>query len=38
MTDKNDKIIEFDRIQADVPCSGDGTLRKNVDAIYSWTL
>ena len=27
----------FDRILADVPCSGDGTLRKNLDAWKKWT-
>lgn len=30
--------LEFDRILADVPCSGDGTLRKNPDAILKWNL
>jgi 16S rRNA C967 or C1407 C5-methylase (RsmB/RsmF family) len=28
----------FDRILADVPCSGDGTLRKNCEIWNSWTL
>ena len=28
----------FDRILADVPCSGDGTLRKNGEIWKSWTL
>lgn len=28
----------FDRILCDVPCSGDGTLRKNPDAIAKWTI
>lgn len=29
--------LRFDRILADVPCSGDGTLRKNVGIWKSWT-
>lgn len=29
--------LEFDRILADVPCSGDGTLRKNIDIWMNWT-
>lgn len=28
--------LKFDRILADVPCSGDGTLRKNVDLWRNW--
>jgi len=28
-TDKNNNTLKFDRILCDVPCSGDGTLRKN---------
>ena len=36
MTDTSDKSkkvnLKFDRILCDVPCSGDGTLRKNADA------
>ncbi|KAG5673382.1 hypothetical protein PVAND_003438 [Polypedilum vanderplanki] len=30
------KIIKFDRILADVPCSGDGTMRKNPDIWFKW--
>ena len=30
------KLVKFDRVLADVPCSGDGTLRKNVDAWQKW--
>jgi tRNA (cytosine34-C5)-methyltransferase len=30
------KSVKFDRILCDVPCSGDGTLRKNVDAWQRW--
>lgn len=39
MKDKNDEtqLIKFDRILADVPCSGDGTLRKNPDIWFKWT-
>jgi 16S rRNA C967 or C1407 C5-methylase (RsmB/RsmF family) len=29
-TDKNNNTLKFDRILCDVPCSGDGTLRKNM--------
>ena len=28
---------QFDLILADVPCSGDGTTRKNIDACNSWS-
>ncbi|KXJ85525.1 S-adenosyl-L-methionine-dependent methyltransferase [Microdochium bolleyi] len=28
--------LKFDRILADVPCSGDGTLRKNVELWRNW--
>ena len=28
--------IKFDRILCDVPCSGDGTLRKNFDVWAKW--
>jgi len=28
--------LEYDRILADVPCSGDGTLRKNPDVWNTW--
>lgn len=31
-------IAEFDRIVCDVPCSGDGTLRKSPDAGPRWNL
>ncbi|KZO98510.1 S-adenosyl-L-methionine-dependent methyltransferase [Calocera viscosa TUFC12733] len=30
--------LKFDRILADVPCSGDGTLRKNVNIWRDWSL
>lgn len=28
--------MKFDRILCDVPCSGDGTLRKNLDVWMKW--
>jgi multisite-specific tRNA:(cytosine-C5)-methyltransferase len=31
------RYLKFDRILADVPCSGDGTLRKNVNLWNDWT-
>ncbi|KAJ4390734.1 tRNA (cytosine-5-)-methyltransferase ncl1 [Gnomoniopsis smithogilvyi] len=33
---KRPKYLKFDRILADVPCSGDGTMRKNVAIWNSW--
>lgn len=30
------RYLKFDRILADVPCSGDGTLRKNVNLWNDW--
>ncbi|KAI1179403.1 S-adenosyl-L-methionine-dependent methyltransferase [Nemania sp. FL0916] len=30
------RYLKFDRILADVPCSGDGTLRKNIDLWKFW--
>ncbi|CCE62440.1 hypothetical protein TPHA_0C02870 [Tetrapisispora phaffii CBS 4417] len=35
-TDSND-FLKFDRILCDVPCSGDGTMRKNVNVWRDWT-
>lgn len=35
--DKDGKIIKYDRILADVPCTGDGTLRKNIEIWKKWT-
>ena len=32
-----DEILKFDRVLADVPCSGDGTLRKNELIWKNWT-
>ncbi|EPE31126.1 S-adenosyl-L-methionine-dependent methyltransferase [Glarea lozoyensis ATCC 20868] len=31
------RYLKFDRILADVPCSGDGTMRKNVNLWKDWT-
>ncbi|KAL2316128.1 Multisite-specific tRNA:(cytosine-C(5))-methyltransferase trm4b [Schizosaccharomyces pombe] len=31
------KILKFDRILADVPCSGDGTFRKNLSLWREWS-
>jgi tRNA (cytosine34-C5)-methyltransferase len=30
------EVLKFDRILCDVPCSGDGTLRKNPDIWKKW--
>lgn len=30
------KKLKFDRILCDVPCSGDGTIRKNIDVWKKW--
>ena len=34
---KKQQQLLFDRILCDVPCSGDGTLRKNLGIWKSWT-
>ena len=34
---KQPKFLKFDRILADVPCSGDGTLRKNANLWKDWS-
>ncbi|KAG8964058.1 hypothetical protein FRC03_002264 [Tulasnella sp. 419] len=34
----NNKSLSFDRILCDVPCSGDGTLRKNVGIWKVWNV
>ncbi|KAF2465589.1 S-adenosyl-L-methionine-dependent methyltransferase [Lindgomyces ingoldianus] len=31
------KYLKFDRVLADVPCSGDGTTRKNTNVWQKWT-
>lgn len=33
----NPRLLKFDRILCDVPCSGDGTLRKNADIWLKWS-
>ncbi|KAH9887114.1 S-adenosyl-L-methionine-dependent methyltransferase [Xylariomycetidae sp. FL2044] len=33
---KKNQYLKFDRILADVPCSGDGTMRKNVTLWNDW--
>lgn len=41
MTIKNSgrlEYLKFDRILADVPCSGDGTMRKNPDIWTRWSI
>ncbi|XP_076257747.1 tRNA (cytosine(34)-C(5))-methyltransferase Nsun2 [Rhynchophorus ferrugineus] len=37
LSDGSTQQIQFDRILCDVPCSGDGTLRKNPDIWMKWT-
>nr|XP_046272886.1 RNA cytosine C(5)-methyltransferase NSUN2 [Scatophagus argus] len=39
MINSNSKkdILFYDRILCDVPCSGDGTMRKNIDVWKKWT-
>ena len=35
-TDNKPRYLKFDRILADVPCSGDGTVRKNANLWKDW--
>jgi len=35
-TPQGEKVVKFDRILCDVPCTGDGTLRKNMDVWMKW--
>ncbi|CAH0552098.1 unnamed protein product [Brassicogethes aeneus] len=37
LPDGSTEHVQFDRILCDVPCSGDGTLRKNPDIWLKWT-
>ncbi|XP_068154387.1 tRNA (cytosine(34)-C(5))-methyltransferase [Drosophila tropicalis] len=37
-SDGSKSILKFDKILCDVPCSGDGTLRKNPDIWMKWNL
>lgn len=36
LTDGRKERLKFDRILADVPCTGDGTIRKNYDVWKKW--
>uniref|UniRef100_A0A1A8PSU9 tRNA (cytosine(34)-C(5))-methyltransferase n=1 Tax=Nothobranchius pienaari TaxID=704102 RepID=A0A1A8PSU9_9TELE len=36
-SDGRKDILFYDRILCDVPCSGDGTMRKNIDVWKKWT-
>ncbi|XP_066479804.1 RNA cytosine C(5)-methyltransferase NSUN2 isoform X2 [Tiliqua scincoides] len=34
---RKNEVLFYDRILCDVPCSGDGTMRKNIDVWKKWT-
>ncbi|CAN7991843.1 unnamed protein product, partial [Ixodes hexagonus] len=36
--DGTQEVVKYDRILCDVPCSGDGTLRKNIDLWRKWNV
>ncbi|XP_058475728.1 RNA cytosine C(5)-methyltransferase NSUN2 isoform X2 [Solea solea] len=36
-SDGKKDVLFYDRILCDVPCSGDGTMRKNIDVWKKWT-
>uniref|UniRef100_A0A672FYY8 tRNA (cytosine(34)-C(5))-methyltransferase n=1 Tax=Salarias fasciatus TaxID=181472 RepID=A0A672FYY8_SALFA len=36
-SDGRKNVLFYDRILCDVPCSGDGTMRKNIDVWKKWT-
>jgi tRNA (cytosine34-C5)-methyltransferase len=35
-TPDGETLLKFDRILCDVPCTGDGTMRKNIDIWMKW--
>ena len=37
LNNESKEPLEFDRILADVPCTGDGTTRKNIDVWKTWS-
>ncbi|XP_034455892.1 RNA cytosine C(5)-methyltransferase NSUN2 [Hippoglossus hippoglossus] len=37
LSDGKKDVLFYDRILCDVPCSGDGTMRKNIDVWKKWT-
>lgn len=36
MKNASGQIVKFDRVLCDVPCSGDGTMRKNINVWTDW--
>uniref|UniRef100_A0A3P9ML37 tRNA (cytosine(34)-C(5))-methyltransferase n=1 Tax=Oryzias latipes TaxID=8090 RepID=A0A3P9ML37_ORYLA len=36
-SDSKKDVLLYDRVLCDVPCSGDGTMRKNIDVWKKWT-
>nr|CAB3264454.1 tRNA (cytosine(34)-C(5))-methyltransferase [Phallusia mammillata] len=37
-SDGKERALQYDRVLCDVPCSGDGTLRKNTDVWVKWNI